>query len=103
MIWLQILEAVANFAAIATAVVAVTAYWRYLRSRRDKQKRLEEYLRTERKNGRMAIAVVHLVAEVGMTEAEILDISFRSQHISRLSSMALVGSPSGIYLEYRGK
>jgi membrane protein implicated in regulation of membrane protease activity len=103
MTWLQILGAVANLASIATAIVAVLAYWRYSVSRRDKRKRLEKYLRTERENGRMAVAVVHLVAELGMTESEVLDASFRSRHINRLSAPTLDSAPSSISLEYDGK
>jgi hypothetical protein len=72
-------------------------------SRRDKRKRLEEYLRDERKKGRTAIAVVHLVAELGMTEAEVLDASFRSRHIVRLHAPTSDSGPSSIALEYQGK
>jgi hypothetical protein len=103
MIWLQILGALANLASIATAIVAVLAYWRYSMSRRNKQKRLEEHLRAERENGRLAIAIVHLVAELGMTESEILDASFRSRHIVRLPAPTLDSAPSSISLEYQGK
>jgi hypothetical protein len=63
MTWLQILEAVADLASVATATAAVLADWSYSTTRRDKQKRFEGYLRAERGTGGRAIVIAHLVAE----------------------------------------
>jgi hypothetical protein len=103
MTYLEILEAVSSVASIATAIVAVWAYGHYSMSSRSKLRRLEQHLRKERDlGGRMTIPIVFLVAELGMTESEILDASFRSRRIVRIRAPTL-DRPSSTSLEYQGK
>ena len=90
----------ANLAAILTAAVAVFGYGAYLLDRYRKRRRLERYLRSERQNAEAREkdetggegtrkkdtgqrSLLHLMARLGMTEAELLQASFRSSHIKR--------------------
>lgn len=67
------LNILANVASILTALIAVGASLYLWCDRNRKRKRLEKYLKAER-----AHTVVHLMAKLGMTEAEILHASFES-------------------------
>lgn len=77
------LDAIANLASISTAVVAAGAAIYYWYDRCSKQKRLETYLKAEKVNNPSGKThtVIHLMAKLGMTEAEILRASFASRHI----------------------
>lgn len=78
------LDVIANLASILTAVVAAGAAIHYWCDARSKQKRLERYLCAEHdKNPQKCThTMVHLMAELGMTEAEILRASFASNSIT---------------------
>jgi hypothetical protein len=84
----ETLSALANFAQIATAVVACWAYFAYRSKLRSKRLRLEKYLEEERSRvflkgtddtGKRS--VTHLMARVAMTEADILEAAFSSDVI----------------------
>ena len=80
------LESVANIAAILTAIVATGAASYYWCDRRQKRVKLEDYLKSEQKvpGGNTQHTVLHLMAELGLTEAEILHACFQSTHIKCL-------------------
>ena len=80
------LDEVANVASILTAVVAAGAAVCYWCDRRSKVRRLEQYLKTEmaKNAGGAAHTMIHLMAELGMAEAEILHASFASRHVKHL-------------------
>ena len=79
---LEVLGTLANVASIVTAVVAAWVALYYWHDRCAKQKRLEQYLKAEHeKSNALAHTIVHLMAKLGMTEAEILRASFASPHI----------------------
>lgn len=82
MTWFGVL---ANVSAILTAVVAVFAYGSYRWSQYQKCQRLESYLKSEKakSTNRGQRSLLHLMAKVGMTEAELIQASFRSTHIDR--------------------
>jgi hypothetical protein len=83
---MMILEFAANVAAILTAIAALGA-WVYLwRDRCTKQARLERYLLGElRANpNKHTHTTLHLMAELGLTEAEVFRAAFASKHIVRL-------------------
>jgi hypothetical protein len=82
MTYLHVLEIAGHWAAIGTAVVAIIAYAGYLFDRFRKMKKLEDYLRAETKSH----SVTHLTAQLGMTEDEIFQASFRSKHITPSST-----------------
>ncbi len=79
------LEIVANIAAILTALVAIMAAYYYKRDRKKKQLKLENYLRAAQldKPDRHTYTALHLMAQLGLTESEILNASFTSRHIIR--------------------
>jgi hypothetical protein len=78
------LETLANFAQILTAIVAAGAAAYYGWDRRQKRLRLEEYLKAERQSPEPEHTVLHLMAALGMTEAELLHAGFRSAHVECL-------------------
>ncbi len=95
------LEVFANVAAILTAVVAVWAYGRYLWVQRQRRLRLENHLREERHAGDQGHrTLLHLVAYLGMSEAEIVDAAFRSKVIRRRVSVDDQGRADRLLLEY---
>lgn len=75
----------ANITAILTAVVAVVAYGAFISYRWRKINRLKKYLKSEKVmgNDHGQRTLLHLISKVGMTEAELLEASFRSKHIER--------------------
>ena len=83
----------ADIASILTAIVAVWAYYTYRRSLKVKRKRLERYLEDElnkdmkKRGGNTGMrSVTHLVARVGMTEADALQAAFSSGYIKSFVS-----------------
>ena len=73
-----------SWAAIFTALVAVFGYGKYLFEQRGRRRRLERYLKREKaKAGRGQRSTFHLIAKLGMTEAEILKASFQSKRVVR--------------------
>ena len=94
--WLNILSSVA---AILTAVVAVTGYGRYVWERK-----LVDYLKGlkgEARSDKGQRSALHLTARVGLTEAEILQASFRNSRIHRVMRTDDDGFASAILFEYR--
>jgi aromatic ring hydroxylase len=79
--WLRI---AANFASILTSIIAVAASVVYWMNKRSKRVRLESYLKAKKeKSPTEAFSVTRLMADLGMTEAEIFAASFASRHIVR--------------------
>lgn len=72
------LNELANVASILTALIAAGASVYLWSDRHGKRKRLEKYLKSERDR---AHTIVHLMAKLGLTEAEILHASFASSHV----------------------
>jgi len=86
LIWIaDNLGAIANVSAILTAVVAIFGYGAYRVEQCSKYKKLENYLKAEKSKGKDfgQRSLLHLMANVGMTEAELIQASFRSNHIKR--------------------
>lgn len=80
---------IANLFAVTTGLVAVYGYGAYRLGIYRKRKQVEDYLRQRRDDGREsgkqgAHSLLHLVAKLGMTEAELVQASFQSRHIDRL-------------------
>lgn len=77
------LETVANFASILTAIFAFAAWVYYLASRACKQSKLEDYLKKEKakSNGNYQHTMVHLMANLRMTEDDILRAAFDSPRV----------------------
>ncbi len=102
MTYSRVLEITSHWAAILTAGVAALAYSCYLYERRQKRLRLETYLKTEKEAGldKGQRTVLYLVAQLGMTETEVVDAAFRSKCIRRLVSVDKKGHAKGLMLEY---
>src|SRR4051794_16208046 len=81
----KVLEVLANVAAVVTAGVAVFAYVNYRLEQRDKRIRLERHLKEEKEQGcdQGQRSITHLMAQLGMTEAEVLHAAFKSDLIRR--------------------
>lgn len=98
------LSFVANIAAILTAIIAVLGYGAYRWDQRKKRKKMEEYLKAEKDagKGRGQRSLLHLMANVGMTEAELIQASFRSNHIERkIAPDDKTGRAVSLLLEWR--
>jgi hypothetical protein len=100
-----LLEIASHWAAILTAVVALVAYLQYTGGRLKKRWRLESYLKPEKASGQDAgqRTLLHLTAELGMTEAEIVDAAFRSKLIRRRVRPDQYGLAAALLLEYDDK
>jgi hypothetical protein len=107
MTWLAaILETIANIAAILTAVVATVGYGTYRWDQRTKRVRLENYLCAEKSKNhdQGQRSLLHLMANVGMTEAELIQASFRSKNIDRkIAPNAKTGRADALLLEWKAK
>jgi len=79
------LEILANVASVFTALVAVLAACYYALDRRRKREKLENYLRDAKRENpnRHTYTILHLMAQLGLTESEILNASFSSRRVSR--------------------
>ena len=80
------LASVLTFAITAIgAVIGVFGYLGYLLGIRKKSKRLEQYLRAEKQKGenKGQRSVLRIIRDVGLTEDEIIQASFRNHKIRR--------------------
>jgi len=104
MTYAHLLEIASQWAAILTAVVAGSAYGRYLFERRQKRLRLERHLKNQKAGSKGGDhgqrSIVDLMAALGMTEAEIMDAAFRSLCIKRTVALVPMGAPPRMDLEY---
>ena len=104
MAYANILEIAANWAAIITAGVATVAYFRFIGAQRVRRRALETHLRGEKlsghDNGRRTL--MHLMANLAMTEAEVLHAGFRSKKIEVIPGIDDQGRAVRLYFEYSG-
>ena len=102
----ELIAILGSWAAIFTSVVAIIGYGSYLFSGWARRFALERYLKGEKEVGldRGQRSILHLIANLGMTEAEILTASFQSNKIiRRLKTGDDTNLATGILLEWRGK
>jgi hypothetical protein len=99
------LETAANGAAILTALVATIAYWRFVCAQWIRRVALERHLREEKLAGQDLgrRTVMHLMANLAMTEAEVLHAGFQSKKITVASGVDEHGRAVRLYFEYCGK
>jgi len=100
-----VLEIAGQLAAIFTAIVAAFGYGLYRWERRARRRRLEMYLKEERLRGvdRGQRTLLHLVARVGLTEAELLQAAFDSRVIERrVGTDPETKRANALFLEYSG-
>ena len=95
-----------SWAAIFTALVAVFGYGKYVLEHRQHRVRLERYLKSEKAKAgdRGQRSAFHLIARLGMTEADILKASFQSKRIARRVGVDKeTGRANAILFEWSGK
>lgn len=100
----DLLEILSDWAAILTAIVATVAYGRYWLAQHARRKALESYLKEEKlgagDEGRRS--VMHLMANLAMTEAEVLHAGFRSDRVKAVPGVDERGRAVLLYFEYDG-
>jgi hypothetical protein len=100
------LDALSAFASIATAGVALVAYFRFLWDRRVKRLRLEAFLKPEIQHDikfgplPKPYPVIAVMAALKMTEAEVIDAAFRSCVVKCTNSPVEQPKPAVLYLQY---
>lgn len=99
------LEIVANIAAILTAAIAVLAYFHFIWGERARRRALEDHLREEallsQDEGRRTI--IHLMAYLSMTEAEVLRAGFQSTLVRSEPGIDDQGRANRLYFRYVGE
>jgi hypothetical protein len=90
------------FLTLVTAVVGVIAYGRYLWERHDKSKRLESYLKNEKANkqDKGQRTATQITRDVGLTEDEIIQVSFRNPRVARRVKVDDQGLAERLLFEY---
>ena len=85
------LDDLANLASIVTALIAEFVYVRFECRRRQKLKALENYLKpcpmTLGADDTGVRTILHLMAELRMTESEILDAAFRNPNVTSYTAV----------------
>jgi len=105
--WADISSVSAFVVAFIGAAVGIWGYARYRCTWRKKRKALEAYLKRQKQNAppgkKGQHTINHLIRYVGLTEDEILQISFESDAIDRRVDADKDGKASELYFEYVGK
>jgi hypothetical protein len=98
--WLRI---AANIASILTSIIAAAAAVVYWLNKRSRRARLESYLKAKKeKSPTEAFSVTRLMADLGMTEAEIFAASFASRHVVRgIRRDRATGFAAEVLFQYR--
>src|SRR5712664_2562761 len=78
------------------AAVGVFGYVKYLRGLHTKSKRLEEYLRKEKAKqiDQGQRSIIQIMRDVGLTEDEIIQVSFRNPHVARRAKIRVSFNPT---------
>ena len=103
MSYTHVLEITSHWAGILTALVAAGAYAVYRWDIHSKRIQLENYLKAEKAAARDKgqRTILHLMARLGLTEAEVLQASFGSKHIvRRIAADPTTHLADAILLEY---
>lgn len=90
------------WAAIATALVALFAYGRFLFQRYERRRRLEQHLKQEKDTGedRGQRSTMHLMRNLRMTESEVLEAAFHSEVVQCRTSQDDQGRATVLWFEY---
>lgn len=97
----SLLSVLANWAAILTAVVAVWAYGQFVLSKIFRRKRVETYLRSVRTEGQGQKSVLHLMRQLRLTEAEVMEAAFHSAKIEPAVKPAQDGIAEKLLFSYK--
>lgn len=104
MTYIEGLAIASDWAAILTAAIAVVAYGRFVWEQMQRRRSLEHYLREEklRRHDEGRRSVIHLMANLAMTEAEILAAAFQSKFVIAVPGVDESGKASRLLFEYDG-
>ena len=95
--WLRI---GANIASILTSIIAAGASVVYWANKRSKRTRLERYLKAKKRDE--AFSATRIMADLGMTEAEIFAASVASRHVVRgIRRDRVTGFAAEVLFQYR--
>jgi hypothetical protein len=85
------------------AAVGICGYLKYLRDLHTKSERLEEYLRKEKakKIDQGQRSIIQIMRDVGLTEDEIIQVSFRNPHVARRVKTDEDGLAKQLLFEYQ--
>ena len=97
------LRAGASIGSILTSIIAAGASFVFWASKRSRRVRLEQYLKAKKeKSPNELFSVTRLMADLGMTEAEIFAASFASRHITRgVRKDSSTGFAAEVLFQYR--
>ncbi len=100
------IQLIADAAAILTSIIVIFGYSKYQYDKCLRRSKLEDYLKAEKSNGessnRGQRSIMHLVAELGMSEDQIYEASFKSTRISRKTKVdQSTGLVSDILFEWK--
>jgi hypothetical protein len=100
----DLLQMLASIASILTATIAAGASLYFWIDRKRKRQKLEDYLRAEHtKSPKEYRSVTRIMADLGLTEDEILRVSFSSHDVVRgVRVDAATGFAAEVLLRYRG-
>jgi hypothetical protein len=101
----EFLEVAANWSSIATAILAVFAYSKFRYEKYVRRQKLEQYLREEKRKetDKGQRTILNLVANLSMTEAEILAAAFDSKLLKSVTSVDDKGHADGLFFQYDGE
>lgn len=103
------LQCWANIASIITLIITTVAtsvglwgYFSYCFNAKQKRRKLEQYLKEQKEklHGQGQRSLIHLVRHVGLTEDEIIQISFKSKRIERRIKKDEEGYAKSLLFEY---
>jgi hypothetical protein len=94
------LSAIANLAAIVTAIVAVWAFAHFQVLRLNRKARLEAFVQGMHDMPDGCATVIQCMATVGMTESEVMHAAQSSDKISLRARPEHEGTPEKLILEY---
>ena len=103
--WANLASVLTFFITLVGAAVGVYGYFNYLNDFARKHRKLEQYLREEKKEGEDSgqRSLLNIMRHVGLTEDETLKISFASKHIERRLKEDAEGFADKLLFEYVGK
>lgn len=104
-LWAKISAIVGSAVTLVGAFVGIYGYCSYRRSWNKKTKALVDYLKSKKdlaKDGKKGQqTTTHLIRYVGLTEDEILKISFDNKHVHRTVDKDEHGKADTLYFEYK--
>ena len=103
--WANLAAILGFLVTLIGACVGIHGYYRYRRNWRTKTNALVAYLKNKKiqaSPGKKAQqTTTHLIRYVGLTEDEILKISFENKHVSRSIDKDEKGKAKTLYFEYK--